>query len=126
MRVEVHIPGPPVPWQRAIQKHGGMGRFTPEAMRKYKRHVRRCAESALLAQHRGRWDTRLVYDVEIRMFFPDYKNRDDDNVEKVIKDACQKVLWHTDKWTQFRCITKWPTRDRDNPRVEMTVEVVER
>lgn len=125
MEVYIEIPGPPVPWQRAAPgKHGGA--HNPAKSHRYKQHVRACIRSAMMQAGLVReWPTNRQYDVEIWMYFPDLRTRDDDNVEKALKDAGSGALWFDDTWTAFRTITKHMRLDRERPRVEMTVRVVE-
>lgn len=120
--LHVQIPGPPVPWQRARPRKDGGFANTPEA-RAYKRHVRSCVQATLM-QHGREWPLDGQYELQVGMFFPDKRTRDDDNVEKALKDACSGVLWSDDNWTRFRRITKTMELDRERPRVEMTVKVV--
>lgn len=122
--VRVYIPGPPVPWQRARPRSGGKGYVNPKRSRQYAGHVRACARSALLQHGIRDWPLDGPYDVDMHLCFPDRRTRDDDNVEKAIKDACSGVLWRDDNWTRFGTITKHMGLDRDRPRVELVVRVV--
>jgi Holliday junction resolvase RusA-like endonuclease len=122
--LRIVIPGTPVPWKRAAPRRGRKGSSNPAAMHRYKRHVQSCADATMLQERRLDWPRGGTYDVHIRMCFPDRKVRDDDNVEKMIKDALQGRLWDGDHWVRFRRITKEMELDRDNPRIELTVEVV--
>lgn len=121
MKLEFTIPGPITPWQRATPA----GRvLTTKAHRRYMAHVRVCGRAAVLAQTRGRWPIDARYDVTLRLCFQDERPRDDDNVEKILKDGLKGVLWADDRWKFFRRIEKTMELDRVNPRVEVTVEVV--
>jgi Holliday junction resolvase RusA-like endonuclease len=125
MRLAFTIPGPIVPWQRATpQKRAGRSLNT-EKHRHYARHARACAEAALVMERLlGRWPIDARYDLTIRMFFQDRVARDDDNVEKMLKDALKSVCWKDDSWRYFRRIEKTMALDRERPRIEMEIEVV--
>lgn len=67
------------------------------------------------------WPIEDAFFVKIEIYFPDYRRRDDDNVEKTIKDALTGVVWKDDCWTHFKSVTKKSDVDKQNPRVELMV-----
>lgn len=114
------IKGTPMPWQRAAR--GGGHTFNTKEHEAYKRHAAVCAFMAVRDQIRGPWP--LVgrrHVVVARMYFPDLCTRDDDNVEKMLKDSLKGVLWDDDSWTRFFSVTKTMHLDPANPRCEVEV-----
>lgn len=56
------------------------------------------------------------------MFWPDKRRRDQDNAIKLIQDALNGILWDDDRQVLPRVMDF--SVDRENPRVEIEVEVV--
>lgn len=86
MRIAFTIPGCPVPWERTGHRPSGATHsrfFTPSATRKYQEWTRSCALRA------GCPVFRSPVAMELHIYFPDNQVRDDDNVEKSIRDALQ-------------------------------------
>lgn len=115
--------GPPVPKMRArAGKHGA--HYTPEKTRRYERHVRVVTS---LAVPRG-WPLDATYSARIDIYFPDKRSRDMDNVEKSILDALQAkdgmpgVAWANDRQVKRKVTEAF--LDRENPRVELRVELL--
>ncbi len=127
MRVEFTIPGPPRSWERAVAVGGERGRsLNTKSHRAAARHIQACGSAALLFLPGGasRWPRDARYDLTIGMFFGSMRTQDDDRVENMLKDGLKGVLWKDDAWFYFRRIVKTLALDRENPRVEMIVEVV--
>lgn len=83
MRFAFVIPGCAVPWERTGHNRKTGAFFTRKRTVKYQEKVRRCARIAgvqVLAA-----PVRLV----LHIVWPDRRTRDDDNVEKTIRDALQ-------------------------------------
>lgn len=117
MRVAFAIPGPPQPWVRWRVK--GWSRWHA-----YREHVRYSAAPHVPKDWPGADYPKRRLDLTLRMFFPDLRVRDADNVEHGIVDALNGVLWQDDRWTTFCGIHMHPELDRENPRVELACEVV--
>ncbi len=123
MRLSFVVPGPPVPKARARRGKGGRW-YTPDETRLYERHVGACARVALaLARLASRWPMDAEYRLTARMYFADRRRRDADNVVKSLADGCIGVLWADDHRVGIAA-DPWQI-DRDNPRVEMVVEVID-
>lgn len=82
------IPGKPMPWQRAGYNRKTKAHYTPEETRNYQTAVRSFACLSGVRPFEGR------VGMELRIFFPDNRVRDDDNVEKSIRDALQANRKH--------------------------------
>lgn len=80
----------PVPWQRT--RGAGGARFTPAKARAYRDCIVRRAQ---LVVPRG-WRLDQRYDVSVWATFPDRRNRDIDNVVKMVLDALQGVAYQND------------------------------
>ena len=91
--------------------------YTPARTAKYEAAVR-------LASRRNRWPTDRQYKVSVWFY---HQNRralaDVDNLLKSILDGCQGSLWTNDK--QVSEVHAWRMFDKDRPRVEVEVEVLE-
>jgi hypothetical protein len=134
-RLEFTIPGPITPWKRATPTTSLTGKRrsrTTAPHREYMRHIRSCGSAALVMPRFGPaffrasdWPRDAVYDLTLRFFFQDERTRDDDNVEKIVKDGLKGVLWKDDAWRFFRHIHKTNALDRERPRIEVVVEVVD-
>lgn len=129
MKHEFTIPGCPVPWQRTMHGRGfrksGKATFsTAQKTRDYQAKVRACAALAKVEPLEG------PVALELRIYFPDNRVRDDDNVEKSIRDALQgsvkrrlrPLAFHNDNQVK-RCIRE-VFIDRVNPRVEVAVRLL--
>jgi Holliday junction resolvase RusA-like endonuclease len=116
------IPGPPQPKERA-RRNNTTGRwYTPERTRLYERHARSCATVARMSLGRP-WPMDAAYRVEIVIYMPDRRTRDGDNVFKAVADAGNRVLWNDDRQIKQHEVTL--ELDRERPRVEVRVEVLE-
>lgn len=122
MKLSFIIDGPPVPKARA--RKGRNGRFfTPERTRRYERHVASCARAALWTSgFRSMWPMEGKYMLRARLYMPDARRRDSDNVAKSLSDAMIGVLFADDHRVGFS-VDPWEV-DRENPRAEVEVEVL--
>lgn len=55
--------------------------------------------------------------VEYEVYWPDKRQRDPSNLEKLLLDALEGLVYDNDKWALPRCIDFMV--DRTNPRVEV-------
>lgn len=123
LTVRFTIPGKPMPWQRAGLR--GQRHYTPQDTTDYQNAVRRAAKLAGCPVFGGR--VMLV----LRIFFPDNRVRDDDNVEKSIRDALQpkratkrRAALPAVAWVNDHCVKevhRIVDVDASNPRVEVTI-----
>jgi Holliday junction resolvase RusA-like endonuclease len=117
------IPGKPQGKERARRDPRSGRWFTPTKTRRYERNVRQLAAWALhFASLRTEWPKGAKYMLRLRLFFPDARRRDADNVAKAIQDACTGLLWDDDHRVGIEC-PPWKV-DRAQPRAEVTVEVI--
>lgn len=116
---EFHVIGQPVP--------KGRPRFDPRSRRAYtpKRTVAYEKDVATLAAIRrpALWPLSARYELELLIFHGDARKRDGTNVLKSIEDALNGIAWVDD--SQIRKATWEDAIDRDNPRVEITITVLE-
>lgn len=120
MILEYVIPGPPQPKERP--RRGRLGRwYTPDATKRYERHVKGCAVAAKMA-HGECWPMGAAYRVKMLVWFQDLRRRDLDNVVKAVLDGLNGVLWDDDSQVVELSIGR--AVDRDRPRVDVVVEVV--
>lgn len=87
------------------------------------RAYRDSAEFAAIAQMRGRRTIGRYVAVSGTFYF-ERDNRDLDNAVKVLLDSLQGVCYADDKAVRRLGPFEWAL-DRDNPRVEVTVEPIE-
>jgi crossover junction endodeoxyribonuclease RusA len=110
------VEGPPVPWQRCRGRNGH--RYTPKKSRDYRKLVAWCALCAYGIQG----NILRPVEMTLRVFWPDRRRRDLDNVTKQIGDALQGVAYRDDSQ-----ITAWHVTaeiDRERPRVEVEIREV--
>jgi Holliday junction resolvase RusA-like endonuclease len=89
----------------------------PEASRAYQTKVRLWALQA--RQRRPQWPLDKQYAITLRVYFPDARRRDLDNVAKQVLDCLNDVIWHDD--VQVVEIHASKAIDRDRPRIEVEV-----
>jgi Holliday junction resolvase RusA-like endonuclease len=90
------VPGPVLPWQRAVTSKDGK-RHTSKEQRAYQAHVKACAWSELAKRGwLATWPTNGRYAVDVEARFPNYMVRDLDNALKQLKDAVKSVIWVDD------------------------------
>lgn len=120
------IPGPPVPNERARKGKGGHW-YTPARTRAYRAHVSRFAHHAVARwafKYGERWPMDATYRVTATFYMPTRRRADGDNLIKGVKDAVTGLVWDDDSQVKDgRAIVE---HDRENPRAEVTVEIVER
>ena len=119
MRLTFTVPGLPQPKERP--RKGRSGHFyTPSATRGYEATLR---AYALQAVRVAGWPlaTKAPVAVWLHVYFPDLRRRDLDNAQKTL-DGANGIIWHDDsqidEWHVYR------RRDRANPRLEVTVEIL--
>ena len=117
-RIRFTVPGVPVPKERPRRAPSGHW-YTPKATRQYEHKV---ATHALQAR-RGR-RSRGPYEVTIRLYFPDRRRRDADNVTKAIADALNGIVWSDDSEITRLVVEK--DVDAENPRAVVEIRGVPR
>ena len=118
------VPGVPVPWARTNTVKGK--RITPKRSREYRESVQHYGRFSAWGRaptpRLGGWQTDKRYAVRIDV----YRNGvryDLDNMQKMVGDALEGILWDNDAQ-----IDQWESErhyDKDNPRLEVTVKVLE-
>jgi Holliday junction resolvase RusA-like endonuclease len=118
-RITFSIMGPPVPKERARRGKGGHW-FTPKKTRAYEALVGMAAmaKKSLVRD----WPMDAEYMLHVRLYFPNHRRRDADNVIKSVQDGLRGVLYHDDHRVGVLC-PPWEV-DRERPRAEVTVEVL--
>ena len=72
----------------------------------------------LKQQYRGEPYTDDIH-LKVELFFGDKRIRDIDNYNKLLLDACSKILWVDDKQIQTMFLKK--NYDKENPRIELSL-----
>ena len=120
VRLSFVIPGTPRPKQRPRKARAGHF-YTPATTRGYEATLRVYALQAVRASG---WPlaTKARVVVWLHAYFPDRRDRDLDNAQKVV-DGANGIIWHDDsqidEWHVYRRL------DRANPRLEVAVEIIE-
>jgi len=125
-RLSFVVPGPPRPKARARLGKGGKW-YTPAKTVRYEATVRTYALQAALRipgwtpPFARRLSSATVerFRVSIRIFFPDRRRRDLDNICKSIQDAANGILWKDD--SQVTSVRIDSDVDAVSPRVEVDV-----
>jgi crossover junction endodeoxyribonuclease RusA len=108
------IEGLPVPKERARRGQNGHW-YTPRATRGYAQLVGWTAREA------GVCDRLLgPLRLHIKLWFPDRRRRDLDNVAKAIQDALNGIAWDDD--SQIMELSVARNFDRERPRAEVTIQ----
>lgn len=121
MTLSFTVPGPPVPKGRP--RKGRNGRmYTPAKTRRYEMSVRIHAVEAMAKQGwpRGYGGPCAL---TIRLFVPDNRRRDVDNMAKAAADAINEFVYADDSQIVEMRISK--SVDRERPRCEIEVRMVE-
>jgi Holliday junction resolvase RusA-like endonuclease len=117
-RIELCIPGPPVPKQRARAGAGGKF-YTPEPTVAWAKHARSCANAAVL---QAGWRRPLAGAVEVTAIVvaPDHRPRDLDNTAgKALCDALNGVVWYDDR--QVTRTDHVKAMDKDAPGIYVAI-----
>jgi crossover junction endodeoxyribonuclease RusA len=115
------IPGAPHGKERPrLGKDGHV--YTPKTTRTYEHAVKM---HALVATHRARWrpTPEAKFAVTMRVYFATERRADVDNVMKAVSDAMNGVVYPDDSLIAEMHMYK--SLDRERPRVEVTVGVLE-
>lgn len=103
------VPGKPQAWQRPGETGTGR-RFTPHATRQAEKDIAQVASLAL----GPRLPLSCCVELGLWFYLPDRRARDLDNLEKLVKDALNKVAWLDDR--QVTDTAKVKRVDQTNPR----------
>lgn len=111
------VPGPPQPKERPRIGKGGRV-YTPRRTHDYEGAIQGYA----LASRPPAWALKHAagYVVRLRVYFPDERRRDLDNVLKAALDALNGIAWNDD--SQVRELHVHREVDRHRPRIDMLVE----
>jgi crossover junction endodeoxyribonuclease RusA len=114
---ELNLIIPPVPSVNHLYSTNRQGRrFMTQAYKDYKKGI---GSIGALEKYRQNWiysmDERIV--MELRIFWPDARRRDADNIIKIIQDSFTGILYHDDYLVFPRVMDV--NIDRKNPRVEI-------
>lgn len=124
LRLHTVVIGPPVPWARTAVYNGR--RLTPARQRAYAKHVGACLWHARheweRAQERA-WPLDARYRATFAAFVDTARRVDWDNLGKLPSDVANGVLWNDDAQVVDARVLK--ALDRDRPRLEVTIEVLE-
>ncbi len=122
MKITFTVNGPPVPKARA-RKGKGDHWYTPPKTAAYEKLIHRHAFAALL---NAGFTHPTVFDCEmwLRIYYPDNKIRDDDNVLKTVKDAMNTLAYGDDRQVR-RCLVVSEI-DAIRPRIEVMVREAKR
>ena len=140
MKLEFTIPGKPQAKQRPRMNRKTGRVYTQKATRDYEKFVGAHAEDAIFDLEMGipsdfwgcnggvipsgvGWKRRASYKVTLKLYFPDKRRRDIDNVAKAICDGMNGVVYDDD--SQIKELVIRREMDRGRPRAEVIVEVVE-
>lgn len=118
MQLTFTVRGHPVTWKRTNSFNGR--RITPKAQREYQKLV---ALVALSARPR-RWPLDARYSVDLVIYAASKHRADVDNLIKQVGDSCNGVIWEDDSQIdEWHAVRRY---DKANPRIEVTVHVLER
>lgn len=124
MKLVFEIPGKPQGKERARRDPRSGRWFTPTKTRRYEGIVRMISAAALATSgFRRGWPMDADYMLRLRLYFPDARRRDVDNVAKAIADAMRGILWNDDHRVGIEC-PPWEV-DRERPRAVVEVEVID-
>ena len=105
--------GNPISTQHAYKNHG---------------HIRYMTAEAKAKKEQYQWEAKTQFKkkpfennvcVELKYYFSDNRKRDIDNVEKLVFDGCNEIVWKDDNLIKELHI--YLLKDKENPRIEMTL-----
>jgi crossover junction endodeoxyribonuclease RusA len=97
-----------------IYKHGGRHVYMTDEGHALKKDY----QIQLKQQYKDKPISERV-DAKIKLYFGDKRKRDVDNYNKIILDACSKILWDDDCQIESLFIEK--NYDKINPRIELYI-----
>ena len=112
------LEGRPVSWARKNVLAGG--RVVTSREQRAAKERARCA--ALAARPRG-WDRDGEYAVSVAAYYPDRRMGDADRIPGILLDAMEGVAYETDRQVGDLRVRRFV--DRERPRVEVCVSVME-
>lgn len=130
--ISFSVDGAPVPWSRAGQN--GKYKFTPAHVRKYQNWVKDCASKAMEGRDPILCPVKLAFTavLPIPTSFPNWKKDaahagfvrpatkpDVDNLEKMIADSCNEIVWKDDRQV---CVTHGAKIYGAKPRLDVVIE----
>ena len=92
-------------------------------LEKYKELVAYFALKAKLEQAPG-WPLDASYAVTLDVAFHNRRVKDADRVANTVLDACKRILWSDDRWTQVPSVLIASRLDREAPGVGVSVRVI--
>lgn len=117
------IPGPPVATGRPrafVSKSGHASTYMPDASRKYQET---CRVHAMAAAMKARWKpVSAPCAIELKVYRRERRG-DIENIQKGVQDAMNRVVYVDDRQVVEAHV--WLHLDRERPRVEVTVRVLE-
>ena len=117
VRVELTIPGRPVPYARTRHGKQGVPIVAPK-QRAYRKHVAACMQRAML-EAKLREPMLGALDVELDVHVEDMRCGDASNYAKLVEDVGNKLLWVDDVQIVRLLVRRW--LDADNPRTRVVV-----
>lgn len=99
-----------------IYKSVCRGRFASVYMSEAGKKLKKSYQDQLKKQYKGK-PKKGDIDLRIEIFFGDKRVRDIDNYNKLVLDACSKILWVDDSQIQSLLLIK--NYDNKNPRCEI-------
>ena len=97
---------------------------TPKKTRAYEKHVRSCAEAAILIERAEGWPTTQQVFCDLEIYHKNAIRPDPDNVVKAIADALTGLLWKDDRNVLGRpVIVRWPASQHSPYRNERGVRI---
>lgn len=125
--LRILVPGQPRPYDRTAIGRGGrsggaMTRTTPPAVRAWRKHVKACAQVAMMGAGVEPYPKGEALHVQIGVFTKDLRQGDVDNYAKALLDACNAVVWHDDKQVSY--LEVFRSVSRENPRALIVVRAL--
>jgi len=100
-----------VGWLKANQSRLSR-HHTPKKTRDYEKHVRSCAEAAILIERAKGWPTTKQVFCDLEIYHKNAVRPDPDNVVKAIADALTGLLWKDDRNVLGRpMVVRWPASE---------------
>jgi len=97
---------------------------TPKKTRDYEKHVRSCAEAAILIERAKGWPTGKQVYCDLEIYHKNARKPDASNVVKAVEDALTGLLWKDDRNVLGRpMVVRWPASQHSPFRNERGVRI---
>lgn len=112
--MKIILLGEPVSTNHVYKRHGYVIYMSAEG-----RALKESYQMQALSQRGGHRANDSKYQVDIKLYFKDHRQRDIDNYGKILLDSLTGIIWNNDKQVNKMCVEKFI--DKQEPRIEVDI-----